>query len=67
MNITDGDVCITGRMERNEHCPTSCVFTETAKRDIAERYTLDSIRENKLGQQEKPDYALVKATVSFIK
>lgn len=65
MNSTD-DICMM-HGTKYDTLMTSHVSTETAKRDIAERYTLDSIRENKLGQQEKPDYALVKATVSFIK
>ena len=44
-----------------------CVTAEMAKRDISARYTLESILESNLGHNEKPDYALVKATVSFIK
>lgn len=40
---------------------------EVAKKDIAARYTLESILESNLGHNDKPDYALVKATVSFIK
>ncbi|CAN0072247.1 unnamed protein product [Laminaria digitata] len=38
-----------------------------AKKDVSARYTLESILESNLGHNEKPDYALVKATVSFIK
>ncbi|CAM9482030.1 unnamed protein product [Ascophyllum nodosum] len=40
---------------------------EMAKRDISARHTLESIRENNLGHGEKPDYAVVKAAISFIK
>ncbi|CAM9432177.1 unnamed protein product, partial [Hapterophycus canaliculatus] len=40
---------------------------EAAKRDLAERHTLESIREANLGHGDKPDYAVVKATISFIK
>lgn len=40
---------------------------EVAKRDISARHTLDSIRESGMGRGEKPDWAVVKATISFIK
>ncbi|CAM9450721.1 unnamed protein product [Scytosiphon promiscuus] len=40
---------------------------EAAKKNIAERHTLESIREANLGHGDKPDYAVVKATISFIK
>lgn len=45
----------------------SLATVEMAKKDISARYTLESIRENNLGHNEKPDYALVKGTISFIK
>lgn len=41
--------------------------TDMAKRDISARHTLESIRESNLGHGEKPDYAVVKGTISFIK
>ncbi|CAN0355303.1 unnamed protein product [Pylaiella littoralis] len=40
---------------------------EMAKKDMSERYTLDSIREANLGHGEKSDWAVVKGTISFIK
>lgn len=43
------------------------VPTEAAKKDISARYTMTSIRESNLGHSEKPDYAVVKATISFIR
>eukprot|EP00903_Cladosiphon_okamuranus_P009556 g9099.t1 len=40
---------------------------EVAKRDVAERHTLESIRESNLGHNEKGDWVVVKGTISFIK
>lgn len=40
---------------------------EAAKKDISQRYTLQSITDGNLGNGEKPDWAVVKATISFIK
>ncbi|CAN0442236.1 unnamed protein product, partial [Ectocarpus sp. 12 AP-2014] len=40
---------------------------EVAKKDISQRYTLQSITDGNLGNGEKPDWAVVKATISFIK
>ncbi|CAM9133630.1 unnamed protein product [Ectocarpus fasciculatus] len=40
---------------------------EAAKKDISQRYTLQSITDGQLGTGEKPDWAVVKATISFIK
>lgn len=37
------------------------------KKDVSARHTLESIRETGLGHGEKPDWAVVKATISFIK
>lgn len=40
---------------------------DAAKKDISQRYTLQSITDGNLGNGEKPDWAVVKATISFIK
>ncbi|CAN0530593.1 unnamed protein product [Ectocarpus sp. 12 AP-2014] len=40
---------------------------KVAKKDMSQRYTLQSITDGNLGNGEKPDWAVVKATISFIK
>ncbi|CAN0047087.1 unnamed protein product, partial [Choristocarpus tenellus] len=40
---------------------------DAGRKDFTQRYTLESISERGLGHGDKPDWATVKTTISFIK